>query len=443
VPIGIRSHNGTITLPPHPSTPLAKGDRLIVIAEDNDTYKPEPPEEIEEGTPPEIEDMPRQPELIFVGGWRRDIRDIFSYLDNLVVKGSELHMMTHCVTLEERNERLAEEGLDVSSLNNLNIVHHFGNTSVRRKLASLPLESYTSCMIFADQAFELDTMHADSHSLATLLLIRDMQYQRAAGRVSVGGDPQDSISSCPIVCEILDPRTQKTISGNRDMQHSSEFCHSNLFIAQIMAMVSENRTVKQLLDEMLGSVGCSVTVFSATRFARPREVASFWTLAKRASRTGAVLLGFNVKGSINPPQLNPRDKRALMQWDGYDLVALVPGLRTLRPEEDSTETPPPLSTEEVRQTKSPREVRREIREEPAEDSLEAKVLRLLEAIASADVDEAERRRLCALLDRLKDVVEALPAQDLGRVRRRVLEDRPSDGRRGWLGHEVLVGCYRN
>ena len=33
-------------------------------------------------------------------------------------------------------------------------------------------------MIFADQLFEADTMHADSHSLATLLLIRDIQQIR-------------------------------------------------------------------------------------------------------------------------------------------------------------------------------------------------------------------------------------------------------------------------
>merc|ERR1719329_588395 len=87
-------------------------------------------------------------------------------------------MITHCVPLEQRAARLAEDGLDVASLRNLRLVHHEGNTSVRRKLEQLPVETFNSCMIFADQLFEADAMHADSHSLATLLLFRDIQEQR-------------------------------------------------------------------------------------------------------------------------------------------------------------------------------------------------------------------------------------------------------------------------
>jgi hypothetical protein len=37
-----------------------------------------------------------------------------------------------------------------------------GTVSVRRKLAQLPVETFNSCMIFADQLYEADAMHADS-----------------------------------------------------------------------------------------------------------------------------------------------------------------------------------------------------------------------------------------------------------------------------------------
>merc|ERR1719330_1013859 len=88
--------------------------------------------------------------------------------------------MTHSVPLGLRTQRLIEDGLVLEELKNLKIEHHFGNTSVRRKLDDLPIQDFTSCMIFADQEFELDTMRSDSHCLATLLLIRDIQGRRKA-----------------------------------------------------------------------------------------------------------------------------------------------------------------------------------------------------------------------------------------------------------------------
>jgi len=84
-------------------------------------------------------------------------------------------MISSLVSLDQRNEVLLEEGLDVSALKRVRLIHHYGNPSVRRILSALPLRDYDSCMIFADQAFEKDTMHADSQSLATLLLLRDLQ----------------------------------------------------------------------------------------------------------------------------------------------------------------------------------------------------------------------------------------------------------------------------
>merc|ERR1711972_1104271 len=84
-------------------------------------------------------------------------------------------MISSFVRLEIRSELLLEEGLDTSALKHVKLVHHYGNPSVRRRLCVLPLKEFDSCMIFADQAYEKDTMHADSHSMATLLLFRDLQ----------------------------------------------------------------------------------------------------------------------------------------------------------------------------------------------------------------------------------------------------------------------------
>lgn len=348
VPIGIRSEAQVLHMKAGVDRIIEPGDEIIVIAEDNDTYKPEAPVEIEVGRPPEWEAEERVAEDILFCGWRRDIRDILQHLDDIVVQGTKVRMMSHCVPVEERNAKLLEEGLDVNLLRNIQIIHESGNTSVRRKLEALPLESLFSCMIFADQLFEADTMHADSHSLATLLLIRDIQAcrkglpasanpMRSSERSIVEEDDEpmgghggkrlsekpETAKDCPIICEILDPRTQKTIAGNKYVSLSSDFCQTNRLVAQIVAMISEERSVKHLLDELLGIAGCNIAVYPAKRYCAPSELCSFFTVSERARLFDEIVIGYQLNHSIDKTVLNPPEKEVERYWDHYDFAVLI------------------------------------------------------------------------------------------------------------------------
>jgi ion channel POLLUX/CASTOR len=44
----------------------------------------------------------------------------------------------------------------------------------------LPLETFSSVLVLAEEHTEGNTLHADSNSLATLLLVRDLQTERKA-----------------------------------------------------------------------------------------------------------------------------------------------------------------------------------------------------------------------------------------------------------------------
>ncbi|KAH8051464.1 hypothetical protein JL721_11121 [Aureococcus anophagefferens] len=165
IPIGVRTPTDELVLNPDCARVFAPGDELIVLAEDNDTYKPCPPvviptQPFEKHDPP-----PVAKEKILCCGWRRDIRDILKQLDKQVAPGSELHMMSDTIPINERNAFLRAAGLDVRrELTNLRIVHFDGNTAMRRSLEALPIAEYDSCMIFADQAMETEMMHSDSHA---------------------------------------------------------------------------------------------------------------------------------------------------------------------------------------------------------------------------------------------------------------------------------------
>ncbi|GLT77307.1 hypothetical protein SLA2020_489050 [Shorea laevis] len=61
---------------------------------------------------------------------------------------------------------------------NIKLVHREGNAIIRRHLESLPLETFDSIIIFADDPVKDYAVQSDTRSLATLLLVRDIQAKR-------------------------------------------------------------------------------------------------------------------------------------------------------------------------------------------------------------------------------------------------------------------------
>lgn len=316
-PLGIKRKSGEVLIFPDFGTVVEKGDQIMVLAEDDDTYKACEPANIDEGplsiSPPKTE----RNERILMCGWRRDIRDMIQLLDCLVGRGTELHMVC-----EEpphlRTKLLKESGLNIDQLQNLNLIHHFGNTAIRRHVDKLPLQSFTSMMILADQSRETDIMHSDSHSLASLLLIRDLQ-----AKANPSSDPAvDWTKECKCISEILDPRTQRTISTSSIILRLSEFIQSNELISCILAMISESRDVRVILDELLGPLGSYFEVETSMRYCNPTEKISFWQLSKRAMQLGEILCGYQVRGDISETVLNPPDKAEQRKWYNVDLIVL-------------------------------------------------------------------------------------------------------------------------
>ena len=89
-----------------------------------------------------------------------------------------------------------------------------------------------------------------------------------------------------------------------------------------MLQISQSRTVKVLLDELLGTNGCSFRVGDSANYVAKGEKISFLGLAKRAQSRNEVLCGYQKKLSVETTMLNPVDKDVIRQWDDYDVVVL-------------------------------------------------------------------------------------------------------------------------
>ncbi|XP_051126383.1 ion channel CASTOR-like isoform X2 [Andrographis paniculata] len=333
IPCGVKvaSHGGKIILNPEDSYVLQEGDEVLVIAEDDDTYAPSQLPTVWGGNLPKDELMPKTFERILLCGWRRDIEDMITVLDASLAQGSELWMFNE-VPEKERERKLTDGSLYVDRLVNIKLVHREGNAVIRRHLESLPLESFDSILILADESVEDSAIQADSRSLATLLLIRDIQAKRLPyregtashcprGSFSQGswiGEMQQASDKSVIISEILDPRTKNLLS----MSKISDYVLSNELVSMALAMVAEDRQINDVLEELFAEQGNELHIRGADLYLNEGEELSFYEILLRARQRREIVIGYR-PADTEKAVINPPDKNERRRWSLKDVFVVI------------------------------------------------------------------------------------------------------------------------
>ncbi|KAK9950921.1 hypothetical protein M0R45_006386 [Rubus argutus] len=329
IPCGVKvaSLGGKIILNPDDSYVLQEGDEVLVIAEDDDTYAPATLPTVWRGSLPKDFFVPKSAEKILLCGWRRDMEDMIMVLDAFLAPGSELWMFNE-VAEKEREKKLTDGGLEINRLVNISLVDREGNAVIRRHLESLPLQSFDSILILADESVEDSAIQADSRSLATLLLIRDIQAKRlpmvihdergSFSKSSWIGEMQQASDKSVIISEILDPRTKNLLS----MSKISDYVLSNELVSMALAMVAEDRQINDVLEELFAEEGNELQIRQADLYLREGEELSFYEILLRARQRREVMIGYRLvdaeRAVINPPAKNERRK-----WSVKDVFVVI------------------------------------------------------------------------------------------------------------------------
>ncbi|VAI40069.1 unnamed protein product [Triticum turgidum subsp. durum] len=333
VPCGIKmaSYGGKIILNPDDCYVLQEGDEVIVIAEDDDTYTPAPLPKVKEAVYIDIVRHERNSQKILLCGMRRDIDDMIVVLDAFLAPGSELWMFNDVPEID-RERKLIEGGLDFSRLENITLVHREGNAVIRRHLESLPLESFDSILILADESVENSAIQADSRSLATLLLIRDIQAKRLPYKEAIGsdgfrrslsegswmGEMQQASDKSVIISEILDPRTKNLLY----MSKISDYVLSNELVSMALAMVAEDRQINYVLEELFAEQGNELQIRQSDLYLREDEELSFFEVMLRARQRKEVVIGYRLEDAERAI-INPPDKASRRRWSPKDVFVAI------------------------------------------------------------------------------------------------------------------------
>ncbi|KAK9868350.1 hypothetical protein WJX84_002514 [Apatococcus fuscideae] len=339
-PIGIKHGKaGCLRLNPPDDYIVKADDQIIVLAEDDDTYEATATiPDIDTGAAPENFRPTRHPEKVLFVGWRRDMDDMIMVLDEFVPGGSELWLYNE-VPVGQRDRLLIKGGLDPANLKNLKLVYKNkkleGEMVNRKGLEDLEPEQFNSILILADES-EMhmlppggsggsesgNIMDADSRNLASLLLLRDIQTAHMKGKTRKGhfkdaaevrasraearaekrsareaaqlhktasmastrgawyDEMAGAVNRTVIISEILDSRTRHLIQDVK----VSEFVLSNELVSMALAMVSENRDVNVIQNELFTDLGNELYLMPPSKYLREGETLSWFERSRNLAR---------------------------------------------------------------------------------------------------------------------------------------------------------------
>nr|GMC78603.1 ion channel DMI1 isoform X1 [Ipomoea batatas]GMC89752.1 ion channel DMI1 isoform X1 [Ipomoea batatas] len=333
IPCGVKdaADGGKIIINPDDSYVLKEGDEILVIAEDDDTYAPAPLPEVHRGIFPRMTDPPKFPEKILFCGWRRDIDDMIMVLEALLAPGSELWMFNEVIE-KDRERKLTDGGLDITQLVNIKLIHREGNAVIRRHLENLPLETFDSILILADESLEDSIVHSDSRSLATLLLIRDIQSKRlpyknsksvplrhsAFSQSSWIREMQQASDKSIIISEILDSRTRNLVSVSR----ISDYVLSNELVSMALAMVAEDKQINRVLEELFAEEGNELCIKPAEFYLYDQEELCFFDIMVRGRQRREIVIGYRL-AATERAVMNPANKLEPHKWSIDDVFVVI------------------------------------------------------------------------------------------------------------------------
>jgi len=311
-------------------------DKLLVLAEDNDTFDYGPSNNPDLTPVPPYELPPKFPEKILLLGWRRDFEDLVLELDKWVPPNSKLTFF-NTKSVERMKKEFANAELDFSrDFRNISADVEFisGDPCNGLQLERLGpkmydddwedrlmgptgntyrLEQYDLVLNLCEEDKQgSGDLNADSRVMVSMLIMRYIETSR---RVKAGG----SGNKKTMVAEILDPRTSRLMALTECAP-----VVGNELVAMMLAQVSEDRDIGYVLEDLFSEEGMEMHLKDIRLFVAPNELLNWWELVGRCMQRTMLPIGWiqkrrNEDGTVSENlEINPANKDEKFIWNGQD-----------------------------------------------------------------------------------------------------------------------------
>ena len=264
--IGIRDAGGAIRLNPSGATAVGPGDRLIVIAADDDKvgFKDASADVVDPTVVATTKPTGVDAERTLVLGWNRRGDQLIAELDNYVTRGSTVHVVAQ---LDGRGMPAA------SGHTNLSLSVDPGNPCDRATLEMLDVPGYDHVIVLAGEGHD-DHHVTDAQTLITLLHLRDIADR--SGR------------DLSVVSEMLDVRNRDLAVATR----ADDFIVSDRLVSLLMVQIAENPELEAVFQDLFDPDGAEIYLKPASDYVVLGTPLTFHTVIESALRKGETAIGY-------------------------------------------------------------------------------------------------------------------------------------------------------
>jgi voltage-gated potassium channel Kch len=286
---------------------IADGDKLVVVAEDDNTIaRADPPEgAVNESAIVILEQAPAQPDATLVLGWNSRTAGLLTELDKYVAAGSRL-----TVIAESEDHDLEPEVNAVGRrLKNLKLTYKAEDTTDRVVLDEATADGHAHVVVMSYSDY-FDEQRADAKTLVTLLHLRDIETTRG--------------ESYTIVSEMLDVRNRALAAVTR----ADDFIVSGKLVSLMMSQLAENPDLRPIFDDIFDEEGSEIYLKPASDYVALGQEVNFYTVLESARRRGDVALGYRLVNLADRAdknygvEMNP-DKAAMVTFRADDKLIVI------------------------------------------------------------------------------------------------------------------------
>ncbi|HEX8723671.1 MAG TPA: hypothetical protein VF736_23850 [Pyrinomonadaceae bacterium] len=306
--MGLRRAAGAIEINPPADSAIREGDKVIVIAEDDDKviFAGLPEGAVDESAIGQAPPEGPRPERMLVLGWNKRGRTIVRELDNYVAEGSYLKVVADTPAEETGLGQVAGE------LSRLAVEFERGDTTDRQLLDRLDLTSFQHIILLC-YAEQLDPQAADAKTMITLLHLRDIERKKG--------------EAYSVVSEMMDVRNRALAA----VAKADDFIVSDELTGLLLTQVSENGELLEVFHELFRSEGSEIYLKPARDYVEPGRGVNFYTVVESARRRGQTAIGYRLERHaadagraygvrVNPPkservEFRPEDRIIVLAED--------------------------------------------------------------------------------------------------------------------------------
>lgn len=269
--IGVRSGDRTHLNPPMDTT-LGPDDELIAIAEDDSVLEAALPlvGAVDEAAIVSANGRTPTAQRVLILGWNGRAPTVIAELDEYVQPGSSVTVVADIDDPGDALDRIR------SGLQHLEVTFRRGNTTDRRTLDGLSVETFESVIVMC-YSDTLDAQKADARTLVTLLHLRDIAARTGA--------------DFTIVSELLDDRDRQLAQVTK----VDDVIVSDKVISLMVAQLSENPWLAAVFEDLFDADGSEVYMRPAGHYVSPGTAVTFATIVEAARRRGESAIGYRTQ----------------------------------------------------------------------------------------------------------------------------------------------------